>query len=254
LHRNKNTLFIGKVRSHFPKLASTNSFAINSISKNNPIEGSVISTDNQTDGKGQIGSLWESEPNMNLTLSLILYPRFILAKNQFLLNQAICLAVRDFVADITGLSAKVKWSNDIYINDKKVSGILIQNSLSGSNIQSCVAGMGININQTVFLSDAPNPTSFALETSQIYNLKEIENSLFAHLEFRYLQLKNGQYEILQKDYINHLYRYAEEHLFQIPDGPIFSGKITGISPQGKLMIAHSKGEDAYNFKEVKFVI
>lgn len=254
MHRNKNTLFVGKVRYHYPQLASTNAFAINSISKNNPIEGSVISTDNQTDGKGQIGSLWESEAKMNLTLSVILYPKFILAKDQFLLNQAICLGVRDFVEDITGLSAKVKWSNDIYINDKKVSGILIQNSLSGSNIQSCVAGMGININQTTFLSNAPNPTSFALETSQIYKLKGIENSLFAHLEFRYLQLKNKQYEVLQKDYLKYLYRYAEEHLFQTPEGVTFSGKITGISPQGKLIIAHSKGEDAYNFKEVKFVI
>ncbi len=247
-----NTLFVGKVRHHFAQLASTNGYATELLSKNKPTEGTIITTDYQVDGRGQIGNKWESEARKNLTFSIILYPTFLQIRDQFLLNQAISLAVLDFTINFTNNFVKVKWSNDIYVFNNKIAGILIQNTLSGSKISTSIVGIGLNINQTEFQS-APNPTSLKLETAQDFDLNEMLNRLLWYIECRYLQLKAGRHDFLRQDYLQHLYRYAEDALYQRPDGTIFSGKITGISPIGQLLISHQKGEEAFGFKEVKFV-
>jgi len=177
-----NTLFIGKVFQHYEKLDSTNEKATEYLSKNNPSEGTVISTYYQQKGRGQIGSLWESEPDKNISLSIILYPRFVPLVQQFSFNQAIALGVYDFISSNIGKAVKVKWPNDVYVGLKKIAGILIQNSLAQGHIQSSIVGLGININQSDFLSDAPNPTSFLLETGQEYVLDELVGQLCHHIE------------------------------------------------------------------------
>ena len=129
--RNKNTLFIGKVFQHFASLESTNQYAVDLISKSKPIEGTVISTFNQTKGRGQIGSTWESAIGKNITLSVILYPSFLPIQKQFYLNQIVALAVKDLLQAYTSKVVQVKWPNDVYIHEHKTAGILIQNSVSG---------------------------------------------------------------------------------------------------------------------------
>ena len=252
---NYTTLFLGKNIIHFDSLSSTNQYAIDLLSKNKPTEGTVIITDNQYAGRGQIGSKWESEPQKNLNLSIILYPTFLLARQQFELNKAICLGVRDFVATHLTNRVTVKWSNDIYVGQKKICGILIQNSLMGKGISSSVVGIGININQTEFVTNPPNPTSFASETNRTYNLEELKAQLYVCIERRYLQLRNGQFQRLTVDYLRHLYRYNKVATYErIANGERFTGMIVGITNFGQLKIQKTDDTiEQFNFKEVKFL-
>lgn len=248
-----NTLFVGKVFLELKKLDSTNTHAIALLSKNNPSEGTVISAWNQVSGRGQIGRKWLSEAGKNLTFSIIFYPRFLPANQQFLFSQAIALGVYDFL-NLFLTNVKIKWPNDIYVGDKKICGILIQNVLSGRNIQSSVAGIGININQTDFDSSIPNPTSLFLETNKPFDLMVLLESLCEKIEARYLGLRAGNYTVIQHDYLKNLYRFQEQSLFQYPDGETFSGKITGLSASGKLIIHHQKGEESFDVRELVFLI
>lgn len=248
-----NALFIGKVLLKYPVLASTNTFAAEMVSKSNPSEGTVIMAIDQNDGRGQIGNKWESEAGKNITLSVILYPSFLPIQQQFWLNKAVALAVRDCIAHYIPSEVKVKWPNDIYIKDNKVSGILIQNTLTGSKISSTIVGIGINVNQLEFITNPPNPTSFHLETGSIFPIQPIVYNLCEYLEARYLQLKASQRAIIERDYFQYMYRYQEESLFQKPMGAFFKGKIVGVSDMGKLMIETKEGMEQFGIKEVAFV-
>lgn len=121
--------------------------------------GTVAVCRRQTAGRGQRGNKWESEPGKNLTFSILLCPD-IEARSQFEMSMLVSLAVADFIDAVLGRrAAKVKWPNDIYVADGKICGILIENRLSGTMLERAVAGIGINVNQTVFRSGAPNPVS-----------------------------------------------------------------------------------------------
>lgn len=248
-----NTLFVGQVLYDLPHVASTNDHALLVLSKSKPPEGTVISTFCQTDGRGQIGSKWESEPGKNISLSIILHPDFLLAKHQFQLNQAISLAVCDFVKNYIERGVSVKWPNDIYVRHLKIAGILIQNTLSNNYIRSSVAGIGININQTYFLTAPPNPTSLKLETQAEFDLEDIVMTLCQYIESRYLQLKSGKIVPLQRDYLRYLYRFEMPALFQRPDGEIFQGTITGVEESGQLRLAVQGKTEVFNLKEIKFL-
>ena len=189
----KNTLFIGQSTLHFPRLESTNAYAVTLLAKSNPVEGTVISTFNQSHGRGQIGSKWESEPHKNLSLSLILKPTFLPIKDQFWLTKCIALAVKDFLGSYVNDPVKVKWPNDVYIGQRKIAGILIQNNINSKKIHYSIIGMGININQVTFSDWVPNPTSLALESNKTYALETMQAELMPFLEYRYLQLKAGKY-------------------------------------------------------------
>lgn len=249
----KNTLFIGKVFLDFPELDSTNSYATELIAKSKPTEGTAISTFQQTLGRGQIGSSWESEPHKNIALSVILYPTFLPLREQFVLNLAVSLAVRDFVAKYIEKPVKVKWPNDIYVENRKVVGILIQNSIGQSAIQSSVIGIGVNVNQTQFSAAAPNATSFALEAGQSFDLYQLIEQLCVSLEQRYLKLKNStHYHALRAEYLSQLYRFDEPAQFRRADGSTFYGKIIDIAASGKLVIASDQGQEEFAIKEISF--
>ena len=250
----QKTLFVGKKHHHFSELVSTNEYAKLLLSKSKPLDGTVISTYHQVAGRGQGDSFWESEPDKNISMTVILHPHFINAQEQFILNQAISLGVLDFVKKYIHAGAKIKWSNDIYIFDKKVAGILIQNTLISKNIQSSIIGVGININQTIFKSDAPNPTSFKLETQKDFNLDELLETLCWNIEVRYLQLKMNASKKLKTEYLENLYRYMQDVLYQLPDGEFFTGRIIGVESFGKLSLQTQKGIQSFNTKEIKFVI
>lgn len=250
---NKNTLFIGKVLLEFASLPSTNLFALELLSKSKPSEGTVILAFDQSEGRGQIGSRWESQPGCNITLSVILYPTFLPIPQQFSLNQASALAVRDFVARYAKKPVYVKWPNDIYIGHCKVAGILIQNTLSGGGFQSTVIGLGINVNQEIFAPGLPNPTSLKLETGLEFELPELIQRLCQSLEQRYLQLRNSQFGRLNEEYLQYLYGLGQTALFERPDGRQFTGMITGISPIGLLLVEAEGREEAFQLKEIKMV-
>lgn len=248
-----NTLFIGKVLHHYPQLASTNAHALSLLSSSKPAEGTVISAFYQYDGRGQIGSKWESEAGSNITVSVILYPAFLPARLQFHLNQAVSLAVYDLVSSHLSGKVTVKWPNDIYVADNKIAGILIQNTVAGEFINASIIGIGINVKQKIFLSNAPNPTSFQLETQKVFDLDEIKAELYFRLEKRYLALRFGQTTRLEKDYQNALYRHMEQAEFLLNDGTTFSGHITGVDSTGKLLIDTGNEVRSFDFKQIKFI-
>lgn len=249
----KNTLFVGKVFLDLPEISSTNAYAAELISQKKPAEGTVVSTFQQTSGRGQIGSSWESEPNQNIALSVILYPTFLPVREQFVLNLAVSLAVRDFIAKYIEKPVKVKWPNDIYVENRKIVGILIQNTIGQNALQTSIVGIGINVNQTNFHS-APNATSFALETGKSYDLYKLIERLCLSLEQRYVKLKNStDYQSIREAYLGHLYRFDELAHFRRADGSTFQGKIVDIADSGKLVVASDREREEFAIKEIRFV-
>lgn len=251
--RRPNTLFVGQAFVDLPQVASTNAYALELLSKSKPAEGTVISTHRQTDGRGQIGSSWESEPDKNISLCVIFYPDFIAVKDQFLLNAFVSLAVFDFVKNcLPDRSVSIKWPNDIYVGKLKIAGILLQNSLVNTQIRSTVVGIGININQAAFVTNPPNPTSLSLEAGQMFNLEELICALCEFLESRFLQLKAGKIVPLQQAYLRQLYRFAIPANYQRANGENFNGTIFGIDEIGRLKLDIGGKVEVFDLKEIKF--
>ena len=214
----------------------------------------VVSSYHQRKGRGQIGNTWWSEPYQNLAISIVLLPDFLAAKNQFLLNQAISLGVYDTVKACTDGEVRIKWPNDIYVGNRKVAGILIQNSLSSTKIQTSIIGVGINVNQEAFPSDIPNPTSFFLESTKKFDLDQVRNVICQKIEAWYLQLKDGNIEALQQAYLDRMFWYGEEQSFRRADQSLFKGVIKGVQNSGKLIVASEKGEEYFDLKAIRFEV
>lgn len=216
-------------------------------------EGSVVWAEFQTAGRGQIGNGWESAEGENLTFSVVLYPTFLPANRQFLISQITALSVKQtldrYVDDIT-----VKWPNDIYWRDRKICGMLIENDLTGQFIYSSILGIGININQKEFKSNAPNPVSLyqilGKETDREAFLHEFLEQLYAN----YLLLLQEKDALIQNTYRQALFRREGFYLYEDANG-CFEAAIEEIEPSGYL---HLRLKDntvrRYEFKEVKFVI
>ncbi|MFT4532922.1 MAG: BirA family biotin operon repressor/biotin-[acetyl-CoA-carboxylase] ligase [Saprospiraceae bacterium] len=247
---------IGNNHIRLNRVNSTNRYAIDMIAKSKPIEGTVISASFQYEGRGQIGRFWESEAEKNITCSTILRPDFLEASDQFQLNIAVSLAIHDFISHfLTNKEVKIKWPNDIYVGDKKIAGILLQNSLKGKLISSTIVGTGVNINQINFSEDVFNPTSIALELEEEQDLELMFAWLFRFLSKRYLQLKNDQIDSLKSEYLDNFFRKGIWSKFSNESEEIWQGKILGVDESGRLQIEERTGElKVFNFREVRFVI
>lgn len=248
-----NTQFFGHNLIKLQTVDSTNKYAIELIPKIDPIEGAVIWAIDQEAGKGRNNNSWESEGGKNLTFSIILYPDFINVDQQFYISKAVSLGVLDFIKEYAD-NATIKWPNDIYVNDKKISGILIENSIKGSDIQSCVVGIGLNVNQTVFKGDAPNPTSLKLILKNDIDLNESLEKICGCVEYRYLQLQNGNISLIDRDYLNNLYRKNEFFSYKSGDKE-FDARIVNVLENGKLVLEKKDGNiSEYDLNELNFII
>lgn len=237
-----------------PETKSTNSYAIEVLAKDRPKEGCVIITDHQTAGKGTDTNTWESERGKNLTFSIILYPE-LAADQQFILNKAISLGIYDFLISILpDHKVSIKWPNDLYIEDKKVCGILIQNSVMGNKFEYMVVGIGLNVNQEYFTSKAPNPVSLKIASRVEYNLNELLQQLLHSVFYRYNRIKTGTTEKIENDYQQALYRLEEWHEYMV-NGIRVNSKITATNAYGQLILEKENGESIVcDLKEVKFII
>lgn len=217
-------------------------------------EGDVILVERQTAGRGQRGHRWESGSGLNLTLSAVFEPTFLNPSAQFLLSEAVALGVKDMLATY-GIEAKIKWTNDIYVGDKKLAGILIEHKLQGSGIARTIAGIGLNVNQREFSAELPNPISMTTVADRTFERDEVLERLNKALMSRYEQLRAGEDDALQRDYHQSLYRLDSQHWYTLPDGTRFRGTIRGVAPTGALAIEDEQGElHHYLFKEVEFLI
>ncbi|MCM1489650.1 MAG: biotin--[acetyl-CoA-carboxylase] ligase [Muribaculum sp.] len=211
----------------------------------------------QTAGRGQRGNGWESAPGENLTFSVLYHPGSFRAIDQFSISEATSLAVVDLLS-IHGVNAKVKWPNDIYVGDKKICGILIHNTLMGSDISYSILGVGININQTEFVSDAPNPVSLKQLTGYTYDLEVLTTEMVSKLECR-LEMICGlrNRSLLHDEYVCNLWRGdASFHPFcDASTGAMFEACIDNIDSEGVLTLKLRDGSTrCYRFKEVSFVL
>ena len=222
-------------------------------------DASVLYTYRQTQGRGQKGNSWESEPEKNLAFSFLLKNPAIAPSRQFFISEAVSIAVAETLSRYVPEDISIKWPNDIYYRDQKLCGILIENALSGSHIAHAIIGVGINVNQERFLSDAPNPVSLKNITGRHFDLDALLHEVNEGIEHltRFSLATEASLQALHSRYIGLLYRAnGLPHRWQLPDGTIFSGTIVDVQPDGLLLIRHeTSGEiGKYYFKEVKHVI
>jgi len=251
------TLFIGQNSTHLKSVNSTNSYAIELLRQTRFPEGSLFYTFEQILGRGQRGNVWESFPNKNATLSIVLYPSFLPPEKQFLLTKIISIAVADLMAELlreycTSSDIKIKWPNDIYVGNKKIAGILIEYSLRENTIQSSVIGIGININQLTF-ETTTCATSLALLATKEFDLMDCIARLCELVEARYLQLKANKINQLAGDYLNRFYQLNEWKKYAAKNEN-FNGKIIGVSAQGMLQVQLISDEiKEFDLKEIVFL-
>ncbi len=208
----------------------------------------VVYTHHQSAGRGQKGNSWEAEPGKNLTFSLLLHRPAVEVKRQFLLSEAVALATVETL-DSYADGFAVKWPNDIYHHDRKIAGILIEQSLDGPAIDYSVIGIGLNVNQRVFVSDAPNPVSLANITGEQYELVPLLRQLCANIIARCDNLGDTN---LHDTYMSRLWRNdGKPHPCQLPDGTRFEASIADVAPDGTLTLRHNDNTlHDYQFKEV----
>lgn len=245
-----NTLFVGKNLVYVPECHSTNTLAAELSQKKGTSDGTVVITDSQTAGRGQRGNTWESEAGKNLTLSVIFRPSFLEVRDQFSLTIVVSLAVRALLTELLSDEVKIKWPNDILVHDRKICGILIENSLSGDRIQHSIVGIGLNINQES-LSIA-TATSMALCAKKQFDPNEILTVLLEKLESYYLQLRSGMGNRLLIEYLLNLYWMGEERVFRMK-GEEVRGRIEGVDQAGRLILKVQKEIRLYDLKEIAFV-
>lgn len=246
-------MIIGSKIIFCKNLTSTNTFAARLLKREKPQEGTVIHTNYQTAGKGQKGNRWESEDGQNLLFSIILYPGSVRPEDQFIILIAISLGICDFLNEhISG--CKIKWPNDIYVNDDKIAGILIENSIKGKQIENTIAGIGLNINQVKFPREIANPVSLKMASGKDFDTQLCLKQLSAKLDKRYKKLLSGKISELKKDYISLLYRSGEWHNFRTATGYLY-GRITGVTDSGSLEIEDQwMKPHEFLFKEIEFML
>ena len=219
--------------------------------------GTVIYTPCQTAGRGQKGNSWESEDGKNLTFSLLLKRPPVKARDQFCLSEAAALAVVETLSAEAGDRFTVKWPNDVYWQDKKICGMLIENSLNGTDIATCIIGIGINVNQQRFLSDAPNPVSLINITGRAHDLESLLKRVCSRIEQSVGALADENARRDQHDrYMAAMYRNdGAMHPFEDAAGNRFMATVAAIAPNGTLTLKHEDGSrHDYLFKEVRHII
>ena len=217
--------------------------------------GDAVVAVEQTAGRGQRGNTWSSKAGENLTFSLVWEADFLAAREQFLLSEAVALALVDTLAGY-GIEATIKWPNDIYVGHKKICGILIEHDLGiAGRLARTIVGIGLNVNQTEWDESIPNPTSIALLTGERRGPNDVFGDLYEALERRFEQLKNAP-DSVQTDHLARLYRLNKPSTYALPDGKQFRGTIRDVRPTGELIVEHEDGGfvKPYLFKEIEFVI
>lgn len=230
----------------FDTLTSTNDEARNPRYEH----GDIVVAEYQTEGRGQRGNRWSSRAGENLMFSVVLRPEGLKASRQFSLLECVALALTD-TFDQYGLATTIKWTNDIYVGDRKMVGVLIENSLADGMVARSIVGIGINVNQREFDPSLPNPTSMATECRRTLACDEVLNKFEACLTSR---LRSLNTESIHNEYCLKLYRKGVEAEFALPDGSRFCGCIRDVEPEGALLIDTAEGVRRFLFKEVAFVI
>ncbi|MDE6018505.1 MAG: biotin--[acetyl-CoA-carboxylase] ligase [Muribaculaceae bacterium] len=239
---------------HLDEVDSTNAYIMREVANlDAPV---MVLAHTQTAGQGQRGNSWEAEPGKNLTFSIFYRPSELPPMAQFSMSEAVALAVVDFLREY-GIQAKVKWPNDIYVGDRKICGILIRHSIMGTVVSFSVIGVGINVNQTEFASDAPNPVSMWQITGEEYDLASLEKEIASIMERRLGLISTEEdRKTLHKEFMQCLWR-GDGNLYPFADTATnedFMASIEEIAPHGPITLLLEDGSlRTYAFKEVTFL-
>lgn len=213
----------------------------------------AVMADFQTGGRGQGTNRWHSAAGQNLLISIGFRPP-VPASRQFVFNEFFALGVREFLSSLLKEEVKIKWPNDIYVNDRKIAGILIEHSVMGEQIACTIAGLGLNVNETDFPNDLPNPVSISQLTGQQYDMNELATRLIAVFQSSFINLKEENWEKLEHEYLSHLYR-MKEFSFYIIENQKIEAKITSIDKYGRLLLEGREGQCwCCGMREIKYVL
>lgn len=233
----------------FEQASSTNTLA-EELPREELSDKSVVLTFRQTEGRGQMGNKWESTPGKNISMTVVFKPENLDASRQFAISMVIALGCRDFISRYVE-GCMVKWPNDVYVGDRKMVGILIEHTISGAFVGRSLCGIGVNINQQVFVSEAPNPVSLAQLLKHELPLQDVLAELLECIGKRYEQVHN--YYLLEHDFVQALYRRYGEYEWEDETG-IFQASIAGVDEFGRLILRDDRGKERiYGFKEVKYL-
>ena len=246
-----DTLFVGKNCFKLDEISSTNDWLMSRISNQKFHEGTVVVTSVQTNGKGQRGSQWFSQPYKSLTFSVLLKPIFLSPIHAFDLSICVALALSDSLNKLRS-GFKIKWPNDIYFEDKKIAGVLIENQMNRSVYQNAVVGIGLNVNQLHF-----DKLSNAISLKQILGIEFPVEKVMEHicesLEARYFMLRSGHFKDLKNAYMSNLYGFNKLQSFMVNNKKL-NGKIIDVLRNGFLQIELIDGKICnYDIKEIKFL-
>lgn len=229
---------------------STNQFCLDHMKALEKDRLHTVYTMHQTQGRGQIGRTWYCGEGKDLAMSMVYFPQELKANNQFKLNMQLSLVVRKLIEDLTGQETKIKWPNDIYIDSKKVAGILIQNMVRGNNINSSILGVGININTTSFPTDLPNPCSIKQVTGTQKDIMSIvHKSTESFLE---MVTETRSFQDLKKEYETHMFGKDVSRKYKVAEH-IVDGVISGIENDGQLRILINGQERFFAFREISYI-
>ena len=246
---------IGSEILKFDELDSTNRF-LSDLSKERAIkDGTVIVAGFQAAGRGQDTNTWHSTAGKNLLLSIYLKTGFMKTEKQFMLNKFVSLGLLDYLESIIDISqhpVKIKWPNDIYVGNRKVGGILIQNQIQGSFMDHTIVGIGLNINEEKFPEDIPNPVSIYQLDENKLDLEDCLHKLLEALDSRYQQISSGADETLHVEYLESLFRFNKQHKYKL-NKEITIGTIKGVSEFGKLILEIEKESKEFDLKEIEFL-
>lgn len=244
---------------HLEEVKSTNSWLLEALSSGQDAlpEGTVVYTMRQTAGRGQVGNSWESEADKNLSFSLLLRPSFVPIPQQFVLSEVCCVGVLLGLQQLGVPSLTIKWPNDIYAGDDKLCGILIEHRLMGGVLSESVLGVGINVNQTRWIGNAPNPTSLKLQGIDT-TPELVLDAVTRQLSSLYALLKDEPSGALaiHKLFVEHLYRRHGFYPYvDVQTGEPFSAELAGVEANGPIVLRTEDGSvRKYWFKEVRFAL
>lgn len=244
---------IGNLIVRLDVVDSTNNYANQQIREKAVVEGTVFLAYDQTAGRGQQKNSWESAPGENLVFSIVFAPVFLEIRHQFMLSKAVTLGIYSALNKCVD-DLKIKWPNDIYAGNKKLGGILIENSIMNGVLKNSVVGIGINVNQTVFRSNAPNPVSLKMLTKEHFDCDFVLNEILSGIDCYYKLLRKGNLDRISREFESVLFRLNEIHSYRTED-EVFEGKIRGVNEIGQLIIQNANNQLLeFHFKEVEFLI
>jgi len=232
---------------------STNNYAAKILDKTKDVDGTVIMAYFQSEGKGQRGALWESEPGANLLFSAIVDISFLANETYFLLSKIVAIAINETIEELTNTDSFIKWPNDIIIDNKKIAGILIENIWQGNKLDTAIIGVGLNVNQMNF-NDDKNITSLSLLTSKTYILKDLLYNILEKLDALILLLKDKKIDEIQRRYNNHLLFLYDSKVYTLANGDEIEGKIIEVRQDGLLVIETINNKVmTFDYKEIKLL-